>query len=85
MFFVPAQPWLLLESPALLTWDAVQTKMPWGLLLLLGGGYAMADGAVVTLKFLFIGRVRKKVFYVFKRIQILKLLLLFVISVFQDP
>ncbi|XP_074041119.1 protein I'm not dead yet [Leptinotarsa decemlineata] len=32
-------------SPALLTWKIVNQKMPWGLVFLLGGGFAMADGS----------------------------------------
>ena len=28
-----------------LSWDVVQEKLPWGFILLLGGGYAMAEGA----------------------------------------
>lgn len=26
-------------------WDAVHRQMPWGIILLLGGGFALADGA----------------------------------------
>ncbi|KAF4516896.1 hypothetical protein B566_EDAN011241 [Ephemera danica] len=35
-------------TPALLSWDVVQTKLPWGLLFLLGGGFAMAEGSKVS-------------------------------------
>lgn len=32
-------------SPALLTWKIVQQKLPWGLIFLLGGGFALAEGS----------------------------------------
>lgn len=32
-------------SPALLTWKVVQQKLPWGLIFLLGGGFALAEGS----------------------------------------
>lgn len=35
-------------SPSLLTWKVVQQKMPWGLLFLLGGGFAIAEGSKET-------------------------------------
>lgn len=35
-------------SPALLTWKVVQQKVPWGLLFLLGGGFALAEGSKVS-------------------------------------
>ncbi|KAL6116196.1 slc13a2 [Pungitius sinensis] len=31
--------------PPLLSWDVVHTKMPWNILLLLGGGFALAHGS----------------------------------------
>ncbi|CAH1177030.1 unnamed protein product [Phaedon cochleariae] len=33
------------SSPSLITWKTVNQKMPWSLLFLLGGGFAMADGS----------------------------------------
>ncbi|XP_035226421.1 solute carrier family 13 member 5-like isoform X2 [Stegodyphus dumicola] len=44
LFFLPAEPWQPHISPPLLVWSAVQKKLPWGLVLLLGGGYALAHG-----------------------------------------
>lgn len=32
-------------SPPLVTWKFVQQKMPWGLIFLLGGGFAMAEAS----------------------------------------
>lgn len=41
------------EAPSpLLNWDIVHEKMPWNILLLLGGGYALAHGSeVMQLRF----------------------------------
>ena len=33
--------------PALLTWKVTQEKVPWGIVLLLGGGFALAKGCEV--------------------------------------
>ncbi|CAH0548728.1 unnamed protein product [Brassicogethes aeneus] len=33
------------SSPALITWKVVQQKMPWGLIFLLGGGFALAEAS----------------------------------------
>lgn len=49
MFVVPAEPRKTYKSSTLLTWKVFQEKMPWGLLILLGGGYALADGAKVNI------------------------------------
>lgn len=32
-------------SPALVSWKVVQQKLPWGLIFLLGGGFAMAEAS----------------------------------------
>lgn len=35
-------------TPRLLTWKVVQKKLPWGIVLLLGGGFALAKGSEVS-------------------------------------
>ena len=34
--------------PPLLNWKVAQEKVPWGIVLLLGGGFALAKGCEVT-------------------------------------
>jgi len=34
-------------SPALLDWETVHRMIPWSIILLLGGGFALADGCKV--------------------------------------
>ncbi|KAG0714781.1 Solute carrier family 13 member 3 [Chionoecetes opilio] len=36
------------DKNEVLTWRAVQEKIPWGIVLLLGGGFAMAEGSQVS-------------------------------------
>ncbi|XP_061683821.1 Na(+)/citrate cotransporter-like isoform X3 [Syngnathoides biaculeatus] len=36
------------SAPRLLTWKVAQKKMPWGIVLLLGGGFALAKGSEVS-------------------------------------
>lgn len=60
LFVIPAKPDFLFlwskdeskrpkeRSPPLITWKVVQQKLPWGLIFLLGGGFALADGANKT-------------------------------------
>lgn len=39
------------SAPPLLTWQVTQKKMPWNIVLLLGGGFALAKGSEVKLYF----------------------------------
>ncbi|KAM6174218.1 solute carrier family 13 member 2 [Erethizon dorsatum] len=41
----PENPGKLKAPPALLTWKTVNEKMPWNIVLLLGGGFALAKGS----------------------------------------
>uniref|UniRef100_A0A3B3BDV9 Solute carrier family 13 member 5b n=1 Tax=Oryzias melastigma TaxID=30732 RepID=A0A3B3BDV9_ORYME len=36
------------STPRLLTWKVAQKKLPWGIILLLGGGFALAKGSEVS-------------------------------------
>ena len=46
-FFCPAAGKKLKAPAALLTWDVVHERMPWNIVLLLGGGFALASGSEV--------------------------------------
>lgn len=35
-------------GPALINWKIIQAKIPWGLIFLLGGGFALAEGGKVS-------------------------------------
>ena len=48
-FVIPAKPSDLANSNPLMTWKAVQQKVPWGVLLLMGGAFAMSTGIMVWL------------------------------------
>ncbi|KAB7499349.1 hypothetical protein Anas_02008 [Armadillidium nasatum] len=49
LFIIPSRlPWKDTSAepiPSCLTWEVVHKKVPWGLILLVGGGFAMAEGA----------------------------------------
>jgi len=46
MFVIPS---VKRPGEAILTWGVAQQHLPWGILLLLGAGFAMADGCQVSL------------------------------------
>ncbi|XP_076831932.1 Na(+)/citrate cotransporter isoform X2 [Brachyhypopomus gauderio] len=54
LFVLPSEPSRLFRwppadpGPALLTWKVAQKKMPWNIVLLLGGGFALAKGSEVS-------------------------------------
>ena len=45
--FWPFSPWTrnMTNSPSLITWRLIETKMCWGVIFLLGGGFALADAS----------------------------------------
>ena len=48
LFVIPARPLSHPDGPTLLCWDKVQRNFPWGIILLMGGGFALAEGAKVS-------------------------------------
>lgn len=48
MFCIPSNPLGPFPSKSLLEWNSVQAKLAWGVILLRGGGFAMADVAAVS-------------------------------------
>ena len=47
-FMLPREFSLEKSSPALLDWVTVEKRLPWGVILLLGGGFALADATGKT-------------------------------------
>ncbi|KAH6944472.1 hypothetical protein HPB50_003346 [Hyalomma asiaticum] len=48
LFMIPSKPWEGAKSPSLLSWDMVQAKLPWSVILLIGSGFAIAEGMRVS-------------------------------------
>ncbi|XP_004519108.1 protein I'm not dead yet isoform X2 [Ceratitis capitata] len=42
------RPFTTAPTPSLVTWKFIQSKVPWGLIFLLGGGFALAEGSKVS-------------------------------------
>jgi hypothetical protein len=36
------------KSPSLVNWEMIEKKLPWGVILLLGGGFALSDACTRT-------------------------------------
>ena len=48
LFIVPSRPRGPFPSPGLIDWKTIQTKLAWGVLILRGGGFSMADAVTVS-------------------------------------
>lgn len=48
LFVIPSDPRKVGSCSTLLTWDVVQKRLPWGVVLLRGGGFAMAEATNVS-------------------------------------
>ncbi|KAK8775205.1 hypothetical protein V5799_031449 [Amblyomma americanum] len=48
LFMIPAKPWEGAQSPSLLSWQKVQARLQWSVMLLIGCGFAVAEGMRVS-------------------------------------
>jgi len=53
LFFIPS---VKRQGESVLTWDAAQAHLPWGVLILLGGGFAIAKGFRESMLTVFVGK-----------------------------
>jgi len=53
LFFVPS---VKRQGESVLTWDVAQAHLPWGVLILMGGGFAIAKGFRESMLTIFIGK-----------------------------
>lgn len=47
LFLIPAKPRGPFPSPGLIDWQTMQSKLSWGVLILRGGGFSLADAVTV--------------------------------------
>lgn len=47
--FFTAERCKLSDQTTVIGWDVIHRRMPWNIVLLMGGGYALADGVQVGL------------------------------------
>ncbi|CAL7942745.1 unnamed protein product [Xylocopa violacea] len=66
------------SSEGLITWEVIQRKMPWSLMFLLGGGFAISKGSVAS------GLARKVGEFLMPLRHLPPMLILFFVSVFTE-
>ena len=82
MFVIPS---VKRPGEALLTWSVAQQHLPWGILLLLGAGFALADGCEASGLTLVLGRHLAEVSHLFAFFFVLLLTLLNYVGCHMEP